>query len=236
MYKTIIFDLDDTLTSNLENIKYAFTKVLEYRKEKYSEEKFIKFVEIDVKTWSDRAKGILKTPYEDNRIKKAEWLRARRFIRYFGEEQITYDEAVQVNNLYMDAMKEIVVPQEGCYEIIKYLYDKKYKLVIATNGPLIPLESKINKLKIMNYIDTIFSAEEVGYIKPHPKFYEGLFKKANIKYKKEILFVGDDLEKDVKGGIENGIDVCWCNYNNEINNEYKTNYEIHKLMELKNIL
>ena len=62
MYKTIIFDLDDTLTSNLENIKYAFTKVLEYRKEKYSEEKFIKFVEIDVKTWSDRAKGILKTP------------------------------------------------------------------------------------------------------------------------------------------------------------------------------
>ena len=88
----------------------------------------------------------------------------------------------------------------------------------------------------MNYIDTIFSAEEVGYIKPHPKFYEGLFKKANIKSKKEILFVGDDLEKDVKGGIENGIDVCWCNYNNEINNEYKTNYEIHKLMELKNIL
>lgn len=236
MYKTIIFDLDDTLTDNLENVKYAFKKVLEYREEVYTEEKFSKFYEIDVKTWSDRAKGLLATPYEDNRIKKAEWLRASRFIKYFGEDNITYNEAVKVNNIYMNGMKEIVIPQEDCYEIIKYLYEKKYKLVIATNGPLIPLESKIEKLGITKFVDTVFSSEEVGYMKPCFEFYEGLFKKANIKSKEEILFIGDDLEKDIKGGIDNNIDVCWCNYKNEINNEYIVNYEIHKLKELKKIL
>lgn len=236
MYKTIIFDLDDTLTNNLENVKYAFNKVLEYREEVYTEEKFSRFYEIDVKTWSDRAKGILITPYEEDRIKKAEWLRARRFIQYFGEDNITYNEAVKVNNIYMEGMKEIVVPRKGCYEIIEYLYEKKYKIIIATNGPLIPLESKIEKLKITKFIDTIFSSEEVGYIKPHPEFYEGLLEKAKIKSKEEILFIGDDLEKDIKGGIDNNIDVCWCNYENEINNDYIINYEIHKLSELKNIL
>ncbi len=236
MYNIVIFDLDDTLTNNLENIKYAFEKVLEYRKETYTEEKFSKFHEIDVKTWSDRAKGLLITPYENDRLKKAEWLRASRFIKYFGKDNITYDEAVKVNNIYMNGMKEIVIPRKGCYETIKYLYDKKYKIVIATNGPLIPLECKIEKLGITKFIDTIFSSEEIGYIKPHSKFYEGLLKKANIKSRQGILFVGDDLEKGIKGGIDNNMDVCWCNYNNKINDKYKINYEIHKLEELKNIL
>ncbi len=236
MYKIIIFDLDDTLTNNLENVKYAFKKVLEYRGENYTEEKFLKFNKIDEKTWSDRAKGILITPYEDDRIKKAEWLRARRFIQYFGKDNITYNEAVKTNNIYMEGMKEIVVPREDCYEIIQYLYEKKYKIIIATNGPLIPLETKIDKLGITKFIDTIFSSEEVGYMKPHSKFYEGLFRKAKIKSKEEMLFIGDDLEKDIKGGIDNNIDVCWCNYKNETNSKYVINYEIHRLCELKNIL
>lgn len=236
MYKTIIFDLDDTLTDNLENVRYAFKKVLEYKKEKYTEEKFSRFCEIDERTWADRAKGILITPYEDDKVKKAEWLRASRFIKYFGEENITYNEAVRVNNIYMNGMKEVVVPQEGAYELIKYLYDKKYKIVIATNGPIIPLKSKIEKLGIQKFIDTIFASEEVGYMKPHFEYFEGLLKKAKVKNKDKILFVGDDLEKDIKGSIDYNIDVCWCNYKNKTNNKYKINYEIYKLSELKNIL
>ena len=211
MYKVLIFDLDDTLTNNLENVKEAFKKVIEYRKEKFTEEKFSKFYNIDLKFWSDRANGKLLTPYEDNKEKKVEWLRANRFIKYFGENNISYEEAVKVNDIYMNGMKEKVVPRENCFEVIKYLYDKNYKIVIATNGPLIPLKIKIEKLDIFKYMDTIFSAEEIGFMKPSKEFYEGLMNKSNLKVKEDILFIGDDLEKDIKGGIENGIDTCWCN-------------------------
>ena len=48
MYKTVIFDLDDTLTENLENIKQAFKSVLRYKNEEYSEEKFDKFHKINL--------------------------------------------------------------------------------------------------------------------------------------------------------------------------------------------
>ena len=218
MYKVLIFDLDDTLTNNLENVKEAFKKVIEYRKEKFTEEKFSKFYNIDLKFWSDRANGKLLTPYEDNKEKKVEWLRANRFIKYFGENNISYEEAVKVNDIYMNGMKEKVVPRENCFEVIKYLYDKNYKIVIATNGPLIPLKIKIEKLDIFKYMDTIFSAEEIGFMKPSKEFYEALMKKSNLKVKEDILFIGDDLEKDIKGGIENGIDTCWCNYDNIPNN------------------
>ena len=237
MYKVLIFDLDDTLTNNLENVKEAFKKVIEYRKEKFTEEKFSKFYNIDLKFWSDRANGKLLTPYEDNKEKKVEWLRANRFIKYFGENNISYEEAVKVNDIYMNGMKEKVVPRENCFEVIKYLYDKNYKIVIATNGPLIPLKIKIEKLDIFKYMDTIFSAEEIGFMKPSKEFYEALMKKSNLKVKEDILFIGDDLEKDIKGGIENGIDTCWCNYDNIPNNlSYIQKYEIHNLVYLKNII
>ena len=136
----------------------------------------------------------------------------------------------------MEGLKENVVSQKGSYEIVKYLYKKGYKIIIATNGPIVPLNTKLEKLKITRFIDTVFSAEEVGFMKPHKEFYKGLFKKAQIEDKKDILFIGDELEKDIKGAIENKIDTCWCNYKKEINNKYKINYEINKLEDLKAIL
>lgn len=236
MYNTIIFDLDDTLTNDRENTKEAFKIVLKYRKEKYTDEKFERFYRIDKQTWRDTAAGKLITPYEDDIIKKAEWLRASRFLKYFNNN-IDYAEAVNINNIYMNGMKEKVVSQEGTLDIIKYLYNKRYNLVIATNGPIVPLNMKLEKLQIKEYFSTIFSAEEVGFMKPHKEFYKGLLKKAGILNKENVLFIGDELEKDIKGGIENNIDTCWCNYNKDKKASiYIPKYEIHQLEELKKIL
>lgn len=236
MYKTIIFDLDDTLTDDLENTRNAFKIVMKYINQKFTEEDFLRFHEIDVTTWRDRAAGKIITPYDDDKLKKTEWIRSSRFRKYFGEENISYEDSVELNNVYMEGMKEKVVARPGALDLIKYLSESGFRLAIATNGPRIPLQTKIEKLGISNYINTVFSAEEVGFMKPHPIFYDGLIKKLGITNKKEVLFVGDDLEKDIKGGIENGLDTCWCNYNNGINNKYRCKYQITKLEDLKSIL
>lgn len=74
-------------------------------------------------------------------------------------------------------------------------------------------------------------------MKPHKEFYKGLLKKAGILNKENVLFIGDELEKDIKGGIENNIDTCWCNYNKDKKaSRYIPKYEIHQLEELKKIL
>ena len=235
MYDTIIFDLDDTLTDDRANIKEAFKILMNTIGDEFKEENFNRFYKIDKQTWKDRATGKLVSPYEDNKEKKTEWVRSYRFREYYNNE-ITYDESVHMSNIYTEGMKEIVVPRKYCYEIIKYLYDKGYKIIIATNGPLIPLVTKLKKLDIYKFIHTFFAAEEVGFMKPNPKYYEGLFKKANIDASNKILFIGDDLEKDIKGGIDNNLDTCWCNYKNEKNELYDTKFEIHSLDELKEIL
>ena len=236
MYKYLIFDLDDTLTNDYENCKIAFTVTLNSIGEEYSDEKFLRFREIDKDTWDRRAKGELLTPYEDDKIKMTEWIRASRFMRFFGENIFPYEKYVELSNTYMHGMKEHVVSRPNSYEVIKYLFEKGYKIIIATNGPLIPLKTKIEKLGITEFIDTIFSAEEVGFMKPNKHYYDGLLKKAGIDNKEEVLFIGDDLDKDIKGGIDNGLDTCWCNYKNQIPKDYIPKYEITELMQIKDIL
>ncbi len=236
MYNTIIFDLDDTLTHDKENIREAFKIVLEYHEESYTDEKFEKFYEIDKKTWRDRAAGKTKCPFEGDIKKKTEYFRASRFLNYF-ENTISYEEAVKMNDLYIKGMMEYVVARDGAFEIVEYLYKKDYKIVVATNGPLIPLQTKLEKLGIAPFISTIFSAEEVGFMKPRKEYFDGLLQKAEITEKENTLLIGDDLLKDIKGGIDNEIDTCWCNHDKEENTtEYIPKYEIHKLEELRKIL
>lgn len=236
MYTTLIFDLDDTLTDDFENCREAFKIMIASRNEEYLEENYFRFKEIDDKTWKDRAAGKLITPYEYDDEKKKEWIRASRILKYYGEDIITYEEAVKLSNIYIEGMKEKVVSRPNVISVMKYLYEKKYKIVIATNGPLIPLNEKLKKLEIEMYVDFIFSSEEAGEMKPHSRFYKKLFEKANIIPSKEVLFIGDNLETDIKGGIENGIDTCWCNYNNKENNIYPITHEIKDLKELINLL
>lgn len=240
MYKAIIFDLDDTLTYERENIIQAFKRVLEYRGEEYSLEDFERFNVIDKKTWKDRAEGKIKTPYDNEKdpTRKIEYIRSSRFLKYY-DNKISYEEAVILNNIYIKGMMEEVPAREGAFEIVKYLYDKNYKLIVGTNGPRIPLQSKLEKLKIDVFFDTIFSAEEVGFMKPQKPYFDGLLKKANISEneKAEVLIIGDDLLKDIKGGVINNIDTCWCNYDNiENTSGYIPKYEIKSLKELKEIL
>lgn len=236
MYKCLIFDLDDTLTDDFENCKEAFKIMIASRNEDYIEEDYLRFKKIDNKIWADRAAGKLITPYEDNDEKKKEWLRASRILKYYGEDKITYEEAVRLNDLYIEGMKEKVISRPNVIEVMKYLYEKKYRIIIATNGPLVPLKEKLKKIGIYELVDFMFSSEEAGQMKPHKKFYETLFEKAQIIPSNKILFIGDNLDTDIKGGIENGLDTCWCNYNNEINNKYDVTYEIKKLKDLINIL
>lgn len=143
MYKVLIFDLDNTLTDDYENVKQAFKYLMKLKNEEYSEEKFLKFHKIDIETWRARANGEIITPFEDDIKKKTEWIRASRFLKFYGEDKISYQEAVKINNIYMEGMKLKVVPQKNTYEVIEYLYKRKYKIIIATNGPKVALGTKL---------------------------------------------------------------------------------------------
>ena len=120
---------------------------------------------------------------------------------------------------------------------MKYIYKKQYEIYIVTNSPEKVVKDKLSKLNAQKYIKGTFSAEEAGYMKPHKDFFEKFFRKIGTYKKDDMLIIGDELDKDILGGIQNGIDSCWVNIKDLKNNtRFKANYEINDLIELKNFL
>ena len=110
-------------------------------------------------------------------------------------------------------------------------------MYIVTNGPINLINNKLSVINTKKFIKEVFSAEEAGDMKPSSEFFEKFFSKIQYYEKNSMLIVGDELEKDVLGGIQNGIDSCWFNRNRQKNGtKYKPSYEINNLMELKKIL
>lgn len=235
IYKKILFDLDNTLIDDNENRRYAMRKILSDRKESVTEEKLEKFINLDDKYWKDRAEGKIKDPYKFKTLEeKTTWVRAQRFMMYFN---CSFDEAVQINERYIEYLKTSIVPIKNAKEILEYLNNKKYEIYIVTNGPEKPVENKLNSINAKKYIKSVFTAEEAGYMKPHKEFFDKFFKKINTDKKDDMIIIGDELEKDVLGGIQNGIDSCWFNMKKVKNNtDIKPNFEINNLLDLENIL
>ena len=49
-----------------------------------------------------------------------------------------------------------------------------------------------------------------------------------------MLLIGDSLTTDILGGMNNGIDTCWFNHNNNsLPEEYCPTMTINRLLQLK---
>lgn len=233
-YKTLLFDLDDTLIDDDENRRYAIKKILTERKEELNNDRIEEFIKVDNQFWQDRVDGKIKDPYEFKTLEeKTEWVRAQRFIIYF--DNITLQEAIEINNRYMEFISENAIPIKNAVDTIKYLYKKGYEIYVTTNGPTKSANGKLEKIGVRKYIKYTFSAEEAGHMKPSNEFFNSFLEKINNYKKEEMLIIGDDIEKDIQGGIRNGIDTCWFNHR-RANSNIKANYEIYDLLDLKKIL
>lgn len=240
-YKILIFDLDDTLIDNLENVRYAYTKMVESFGEKYSEDGFKKWYEIDKKFWRDWQDGLIELPkhLKNETGKKSEeflnWLRAQRVLIYF-DNQLDLDKAIELNNIFMSSLTEVVIAIDGAYEVLKYLTEKYY-IIVATNGPRIATEDKLSKINCLNFVNEVLSADMFGYMKPRKEFFEAICNLLKNYKNEEYLIIGDSLKSDVGFAMNCKFDSCWFDKNNEgVTDQYEPTIVIRKLKELKKIL
>ena len=240
-YKILIFDLDDTLIDNLENVRYAYTKMIESIGKKYSELGFKKWYEVDKKFWKDWQDGLIELPthLQNETGKKSkeflDWVRAQRVLIYFNN-QINLDKAIKLNNIYMNSLTEVVVAIDGAYDILKYLKEKYY-IIIATNGPKIATKDKLSKINCLDFVNEVLSADMFGYMKPSREFFEAIQNLLKNYNNEEYLIIGDSLKSDVGFAMNCNFDSCWFNKNNEeLDEQYKPTIVIKKLNELKKIL
>ena len=110
-------------------------------------------------------------------------------------------------------------------------------IAIVTNGTEDTQNSRLKISKIMDYADGVFTSERTGSNKPDKKIFLTALKTLGIENNKKVLVVGDNLNSDIKGGRNAGLDTCWVNFKNQENNtNIKPTYTAADFEELKRIV
>lgn len=224
-YKTIFFDLDRTLWDYRLNSEQTLNDLLN----KYTPElnnQFEEFLQEFYKT-----NDALWLKYRDGLISK-ETLSIKRFIDIFKCFGIDVESKIRdIADFYIteSPKKSKVFPHT--IETLAYLRRGGYRLILLTNGFLEVQEVKIRESKLEPYFERMITSEEAGYQKPDKRIFEYAFKELLVE-KSESIMIGDDLDNDIFGAQNFGIDTIYFNPENK-KHESNPTYEITNLKELQ---
>jgi putative hydrolase of the HAD superfamily len=229
VYKHIFFDLDHTLWDferNAEETKKELfdTLHLKDRGVPTYEDFRNKYVGINTGLWA---------LYRDGLIEKDD-LNFKRFyltLCEFGIKDPDLGAAMASGFLEGISNKTYLFP--FAKEILEYLYPK-YPLFVITNGFEEVQFSKLKNSGMDRFFTSIITSEEAGVKKPDPEIFRYALHKTGANADESIM-IGDDLEVDMGGARDIGMDQLFVNHNAIIHAEPVT-YEVHSLKEIKGIL
>jgi putative hydrolase of the HAD superfamily len=221
----IFFDLDHTLWDFDKNSALTFKKLFKRHDIPLSLEVFLGvYVPINLNYWKlyreeKIEKEVLRFSRLDDTFKALNLSISSDLIRILSDEYITY--LCTFNHLF-----------DGTLEILEYL-KPKYKLHIITNGFKEVQQGKLKKSGIATYFKTVTNSEMVGVKKPNRKIFHHALALANADIDTSLM-IGDNLEADILGAKNMGMDALCFNY-------HKTKIPeiiiaINKLSELKQYL
>jgi len=236
-YKLVLIDLDDTLFDYPKTEKTAFRNTFEElgffveselsnaKKEEIYEKIKDRYKDVNLQLWKDLEKGAV----DKDRLKVV------RFEKIIEEFDLKYN-PYEMSELYLKKLGEGIFPFEATEKLCEYLHSK-YKVGIVTNGIKEVQYSRIENSAIAKYIDKIIISDEVGVNKPDKRIFEYAMNYFEIMDKSEVIMIGDSLGADIKGGQNAGIDTCWVNLRNNVNDTgIVPKYEVRKLEEMFEIL
>lgn len=104
---------------------------------------------------------------------------------------------------FVDAFIEDVRMEEYTPSLLIEL-KKKYRLGLVSNFAYAPgLWKILQRFSLTRFFETVVISGELGLRKPHPKIFEEVLRKLNVKAV-EAVFVGDSLKADINGAKKMG--------------------------------
>lgn len=225
-YEVILFDADETLFDFKKSEREAFKGAMIDLGIEYNEDYHLKtYHDINTKIWQEFEEGLITQ----------EKLKVERFKRLADKLEMNFDE-YKFADSYMEHLAAASFLYDESVELLQEL-DKKYKLVIITNGLTKVQDKRIRQSVVAKYFKDIIISEEVAISKPNAEIFNHALERINYHDKKKVLMVGDSLTSDIRGGINAEIDTCWYNPHKYINNsDIKPTYEVASFSELKTLL
>ena len=119
-------------------------------------------------------------------------------------------------------------------EILTYLQSKQYSMHLITNGFEKVQFNKLEKSNIQHFFKQVITSEGCNSLKPNKEIFDYALVKAGANTQQSIM-IGDNIEADILGGMNAGLDTIFVNHINATT-DVKPTYTIRKLKELEDIL
>lgn len=232
-YEIIIFDIDDTIIKYEPTERSAFIKTMQSFHLPYDDERAAKFRQVTHDYWVNMKMLETDTPYIQENYHKL----YREFldIRFQLWKDYTKEEfdVQAVSRYYMERFckKEVYIGK--IQETLRRL-SRNADILIASNGLSEVQKPRLDQ--VSRYISKIYVSEDIGYIKPNPKFFEYILEDRKITNPRSVLMVGDNLTNDILGASRAGIDTCFVNPDNIDVGDVAVTMEVEQADELSGIL
>lgn len=229
-YRHLFFDLDHTLWDFDTNSKEALKDIYhDHQLDQRGIDQFNHFFERysfhNHLLWERYAKG---------QIKQDELRWKRMYLAMLDFKLADEKLARTMGMAFLDILpnKNKLFPYT--HEILTYLKEKGYSLHLITNGFEQVQQHKLNKSNIDNYFNEMITSEVSNSLKPNKEIFDYALNKTGATVKNSIM-IGDNLEADIQGGINAGMDTIFVNHVNATAYIQPT-YTIVHLKELESIL
>ena len=202
----IFFDLDHTLWDFEKNSGLAFKEIFIELNFPFSLDVFLKFYNpINHAQWK---------LYRENKITQED-LRFNRLNKTF--EKLNYSASIglidKISEQYITYLSTFPHLFEGAIELLEAL-KSRFRLHIITNGFDKVQQFKIENSGIKSFFEFVFTAEKVGFKKPHPEIFIQSLKTVNTTAEASIM-IGDSFEADILGALNQGMQAIHFNSHNE---------------------
>lgn len=228
-YKHLFFDLDHTLWDFDKNAKTSLTDIyahfeLNNKVDAAFEDFYQKYLHHNEILWARYERGTITA-------EELKWRRMWRTLMDFKIADETLSKNISTKFLEILPTKKEVFPYT--FEILKYLKDKNYTLHLITNGFEKTQWSKLKNSGLDDFFTQVITSEASNSLKPKKEIFDYAIEKANAKLKESIM-IGDNLDADIQGAINAGMDSVFVNHINAAA-LIKPTYTITHLNQLEDI-
>jgi len=201
-YKGIIFDLDNTIYDYNLSHNTAINEVFYYLIQN-NPSLTIEYIERLYEDISTNLKFELKLTASSHN-------KSIYFKQLLEKLNIEFSLFLPINNIYWEVFYKNMVCYEGIIDFLVFNKNIGKKIGILTDYETDYQIIKLDKLGILKYIDVIVTSEEVGIEKPSCQMFNTILNKIHLN-SSEVIMIGDNFEKDIKGAINMNIFSYWFN-------------------------
>jgi putative hydrolase of the HAD superfamily len=228
-YKHLFFDLDHTLWDFDANAKETLAELysifdLDKKIHIAFDDFYPKYLFHNELLWDRYHKGLISSD-------DLKWKRMWRTLLDFKIADEPLSKEMSGKFLEILPTKKLLFPHT--IEILDYLVEKNYFLHLITNGFEATQWSKLNNSGLGKYFTHVITSEGSNSLKPKKEIFDFAMQKAAASLPESIM-IGDNLDADIQGAMNAGMDSVFVNHINAIP-VIKPTYTVTHLQELENI-